>query len=128
VIDRRRVRNLKSSSLQLEGGLMGVDRERPQINMSAIPVAGVGGLGMVGLVAIMAMAFPEARWLLFGGLVGGVLLASGLVLWRRNRRLGVPRGDLPTSLFPSTQTTESVRSAGDEDRPVTPDAHHLVVC
>ena len=38
--------------------------ERPSINMSAIPVAGIGGLGMLALVVIMAIAFPAARWLL----------------------------------------------------------------
>jgi len=67
--------------------------ERPSINISAIPVAGIGGLGMVGLVVIMAMAFPVARSLLAGGLAGGVLLALTLLFARRHRRLGAPRGD-----------------------------------
>jgi hypothetical protein len=49
--------------------------ERLSINMSAIPVAGIGGLGMLALVVIMAIAFPVARWLLFGGLAGGLLVA-----------------------------------------------------
>src|SRR5262245_27071996 len=107
---------------------MGDKWERPRINMSAIPVAGIGGLGMVGLVAIMAMAFPAARWLLFGGLVGGQLLALALVLLRRNRRVGAPRADLPTSLFSTTPIAGSVHSAADEDDPVVPDAHRLVAC
>jgi hypothetical protein len=33
--------------------------ERPSINMSAIPVAGIGGLGMLAMVIIMGIAFPQ---------------------------------------------------------------------
>ena len=90
--------------------------ERPSINMSAIPVAGIGGLGMLALVVIMAIAFPAARWLLFGGLAGGSLVALALVLGRRKHRLGAPRSDLPTSLFSSSLTVDETSSAGDEGR------------
>ena len=55
---------------------------RPEISISAIPVAGIGGAGLVVAVS-MAVVFPEARWLLTGGLVGGVILAVALVLLRR---------------------------------------------
>lgn len=56
-----------------------------QINISAIPVAGIGGLGMVALAAIIAVAFPLARWLLVGGIVSGVAIAAVLILVRRGR-------------------------------------------
>jgi hypothetical protein len=102
--------------------------ERASINMSAIPIAGIGGLGMLALVVIMAIAFPAARWLLFGGLVGGVLVALALVFARRNHRLGAPRGDLPASLFSSSLTVDETSSARDEGRSVAPDQHRLATC
>jgi hypothetical protein len=102
--------------------------ERLSINMSAIPVAGIGGLGMLALVVIMAIAFPVARWLLFGGLAGGLLVALALVLGRRKHRLGAPRGDLPTSLFSSSLTVDETSSAGDEGRPVASDQHRVATC
>jgi hypothetical protein len=95
--------------------------------MSAIPVAGIGGLGMLALVVIMAIAFPAARWLRFGGLAGGLLVALALVLGRRKHRLGAPRGDLPTSLF-SSLTVDETSSAGDEGRSVASDQHRLATC
>jgi hypothetical protein len=99
--------------------------ERPSINMSAIPVAGIGGLGMLALVVIMAVAFPAARWLLFGGLVAGALLALVLLFVRRNRRLGAPRSDLPTSLFSADNGVADATSEAVEDRTVAPDERRL---
>ena len=57
-----------------------------QINMSAIPVAGIGGIGMLALAAIIAAVFVEARRLLFVGLGGGVLFAVLLVAYRRGHK------------------------------------------
>lgn len=57
-----------------------------QINMSAIPVAGIGGVGMLALAAIIAAVFIEARWLLLSGFAGGVLFAVLLVGYRRSHR------------------------------------------
>jgi hypothetical protein len=102
--------------------------ERPSINMSAIPVAGIGGLGMLAMVVIMAIAFPAARWLLFGGLAGGLLVALALVVARRKHRIGAPRGDLPTSLFSSSLTVDETSSAGDEGSSVASDQHRLATC
>ncbi|HSL24130.1 MAG TPA: hypothetical protein VK886_21530 [Vicinamibacterales bacterium] len=70
---------------------------RVEINMSAIPVAGIGGLGMVALAGVIALAFPEARLLLIIGLVGGVLLGIGIIA-RRRRRAASHRDD-PVSVF-----------------------------
>jgi hypothetical protein len=57
-----------------------------QINMSAIPVAGIGGIGMLALAAIIAAVFIEARWLLVSGFIGGLLFAALLVAYRRGRQ------------------------------------------
>jgi hypothetical protein len=78
---------------------MNKQRQPISINSSAIAVAGVGGLGMIALVVIIAATFAIARFLLFGGLVGGVILAATLMMRRRHRQLGEPRGDLPIVLF-----------------------------
>ena len=103
--------------------------ERPSINISAIPVAGIGGLGMVGLVVIMAMAFPVARSLLAGGLAGGVLLALTLLFARRHRRLGAPRGDLPTSIFSrDTRLIEEASRPDEEVKMIVRQGHRLATC
>jgi hypothetical protein len=73
--------------------------ERPTLNMSAISVAGAGGLAMLAVVAIVAGSLSPARWLLLAGVGGGAVLAVLLILGRRHRQIGSPRGDLPTSLF-----------------------------
>lgn len=69
--------------------------DRPEINMSSIKVAGVGGLGMVAITVVMAFALPAARWLLLVALAGGVI--GGLaVAWRRRAKPEPPHG--PTLL------------------------------
>jgi len=60
-------------------------KDRPvEINMSGIPIAGVGGLGMVAVAIVMAYVLPEAWLLIAVGAIGGVALAVGLVLMRRH--------------------------------------------
>jgi hypothetical protein len=59
---------------------------RPPINISAIPVAGVGGAGLLVVALSMAAEFPEVRWLLAGGFLGGILVAVALGLTHRSRR------------------------------------------
>lgn len=69
-----------------------------QINISAIPVAGIGGIGMLAGAVIMAWALPEARWLLFAGGAAGALLGAILILMRsRTSRQRSPRP--PAVLF-----------------------------
>jgi hypothetical protein len=51
------------------------ERFRPvTINIAAVNVAGGPGLSLLALVVAIAYQFPEARWLLFSGVTGGVLL------------------------------------------------------
>ncbi|MGE5813739.1 MAG: hypothetical protein ACM36C_04560 [Acidobacteriota bacterium] len=61
-----------------------------QINMSAIPVAGIGGIGMLALAAIIAAVFTEARWLLGVGLAGGVVCALLLIAYHRSHKSPPP--------------------------------------
>jgi hypothetical protein len=72
--------------------------DRPDINMSGIRVAGVGGLGLVVVALVMATYYPEACWLLLMGTIGGVCLGVALVVYRRHRA-STPSGDDPNVLF-----------------------------
>jgi hypothetical protein len=46
-----------------------------KINFASVDVVGVPGLCLIAIVIAIAMEFPEARWLLLGGLAGGAVLA-----------------------------------------------------
>ena len=57
----------------------------PQINISRIKVAGVGGLGLVVVVAAMAWQMPEVRGFVIAGIAGGIIGAAALLSYRRWR-------------------------------------------
>jgi hypothetical protein len=74
--------------------------ERPvEINMSGIPVKGVGGLGLVAVAFLMTVVFPEARWLVVIGALGGMVLGAAIIFARRRHVPSGPSGDDPTILF-----------------------------
>ena len=63
------------------------------INISAIPVAGIGGLGMIVVAVAIAVTFPLVRWVVLSGAVVGTLLGGAMILIRRQRRArGRPEG------------------------------------
>ena len=68
------------------------DEERPEINMSSIKVAGVGGLGMIAVIAVMAYALPEVRWFVLASLAGGALIGLAFVAYRTLRGAEPPHG------------------------------------
>jgi hypothetical protein len=70
-----------------------------EINISAIPVAGVGGLGLVAIAVLVAVVMPAAGWLMVTGVAGGGLLGIGLVLARRAADKREPGGRAPAVLF-----------------------------
>ena len=57
-----------------------------RINISAIPVAGIGGLGMIAIAAVIAITMPLVRWVVLSGAVAGTLLGGALILFRRRHR------------------------------------------
>jgi hypothetical protein len=66
---------------------MAEERRTAEINISDIPVTGVGGLGLVAIAAVMAYTLPQT-WLPLGaGVAGGVLIAVAVILARRRRPL-----------------------------------------
>lgn len=66
-----------------DGGTMTHEPCRADINISRIPVAGIGGIGMIVVAVAMAATFPLTRWVLLLGVGGGVLLACAMILLRR---------------------------------------------
>ena len=75
------------------------DHRHGNINSSAIPVAGVGGAGMIGAAIVLTIVFPQALWVIGGGLLLGCALAAGMILQRRSRNTSEPGGDSPAILF-----------------------------
>jgi hypothetical protein len=88
-----------------------------QINISGIPVAGVGGLGLVAMATIVSIAMPAARVVMLSGVVGGCLVALALVLARRHFKSDAPSGDDPTILFRALPS-EDQRSHEPTDSPI----------
>lgn len=70
-----------------------------EINMSGIPVNGIGGLGLVAVAVLMTVVLPEAWWLLVIGALGGIALSVVIVVARRHHVPSGPSGDDPTILF-----------------------------
>jgi hypothetical protein len=63
------------------------------INFGAVKVAGGPGLSLIAIVVAIAFEFPEARWLLLSGVVGGLMLAAAMIAVRRRRSLIPQRHD-----------------------------------
>jgi hypothetical protein len=56
-----------------------------EINISKIPVEGIGGLGLVTAALFVAIAVPALRWLSVAALIGGTAIGLFLI-GARNRR------------------------------------------
>ena len=69
------------------------------INMSGIPVSGIGGLGLVAVAVLICYVLPAAWWLVAFGAVGGTLMGVALVAFRRHHVSAGPSGDDPKILF-----------------------------
>ena len=66
---------------------MAEERRTAEINISDIPVAGVGGLGLIAIAVVMAYTLPETWVPLGAGIAGGVLIAVAVILARQRRPL-----------------------------------------
>lgn len=87
-----------------------------RINISGIPVAGVGGLGLVAIAVLITMVMPAAWWLMVAGLVGGVVIGAALVAARHGLSTRGPSGSDPTILFrslPADRLRQSDGESGD---------------
>ena len=94
------------------------DNRPVQINMSSIPVAGIGGLGLVAMAVLVSSVMPELRWTMAAGVAGGLVLAVGLVVFRRVRRPAGPNGNDPAILFREVSAEDGRRDADRPHRPM----------
>ena len=86
-----------------------------QINISGIPVAGVGGLGLVAIAVLVSVVMPAAGWLMLSGVAGGCLLGTVLVLARRRADKREPGGRAPSVLFVESAAERRELPLGDEN-------------
>jgi hypothetical protein len=79
------------------------DREPREINISKIPVDGIGGLGLVATAAGVAFAMPSLRWVAIIALIGGTAIGLFLIGSRNRRaRRGAEIGGLVLALAVAT--------------------------
>ena len=69
------------------------------INISKIRVDGIGGLGLVAMAGVVAVFLPAIGLPMAAALVGGVVLAIGIVVARRHITPKGPSGTDPAILF-----------------------------
>ena len=62
----------------------------PSVNLSASPVAGVGGLGVVILACLVTLVMPAAWWLLLASTLAGCALGVVMII-ARDARMTRPR-------------------------------------
>jgi hypothetical protein len=70
------------------------------INFAPVNIVGIPGLMLVLIAIALAFQFPEARWLVLAGLVGGIVVAAALIARRR---------DHPVNARPQSTTAASRR-------------------
>jgi hypothetical protein len=79
------------------------DLEPRDINISKIPVDGIGGLGLVIAAAGVAFAMPSLRWIAIIALIGGSAIGLFLIGSRNRRaRRGAEIGGLVLAIAVAT--------------------------
>ena len=96
---------------------MSAANRRPEINMSAIPVTGIGGLGLLAMAVVVAWVIPAGRWLLGLSAAGGAILGLGIVLLRRYHKGAGPSGDHPQVLFQTEPSDQRPSGKAPADAP-----------
>ena len=86
---------------------MNAPERHVQINISGIPVAGVGGLGLVAMALLVSIVMPAAWWTMVAGVSGGIVLAAILVVMRHGLSTRGPSGSDPTILFRAAQPDDA---------------------
>jgi hypothetical protein len=84
---------------------------RPEINMSSIKVAGIGGLGLVAVVVGMAVEMPVVRVFALVSAAGGILGGLAFIAYRRWVKPDPPHG--PTLMV--EMSSETVRTTDPVD-------------
>jgi hypothetical protein len=97
---------------------MAPEERRVEINMSGIPVAGIGGLGLVAMATVVSVFFPAIGWMMAVALAGGIVLGMVLVLAGRVWKRSGPTGDDPKILFRDVPVEGRSHAEADRERPV----------
>jgi hypothetical protein len=93
--------------------------DRPEINMSSIKVAGIGGLGMVAVVVGMAIEMPVVRAFAILSGAGGIIGGAAFIAYRRWVRPDPPHG--PTLMVEtSPETTRTGERVDDTPLRLSP--------
>ncbi|MEO7192155.1 MAG: hypothetical protein ABI051_13975 [Vicinamibacterales bacterium] len=91
-----------------------------EINMSGIPVNGIGGLGLLTVIVFITLVLPQAWWLTVVGVAGGIVLGTMLVLSRRRHGIS-PDDNGDRSVFHLGASAQAVGATSSEGaRPRTP--------
>jgi hypothetical protein len=98
-------------------GDMSPENRDGSINISGIPVNGIGGLGLVAVAGLMTYVLPATWWFVASGAVGGMLVGIAILAFRRHHVSRGPSGDDPTILFRAAPAVrpEPARSAPGAD-------------
>ena len=81
--------------------------EGPEINISSIKVAGLGGLGMIAVIGAMAYVLPAVRAFALVSLVGGLLVGVTFIAYRRWSKPDPPSHPTLMVDTPSAAATET---------------------
>lgn len=92
-----------------------LDTRRP-VNITASPLAGVGGLSVVILAVLLTTVVPQVWWILAGAASAG--LAAGVLMLVRNqhRMNGRPSTAAPTLLVRDSRATRPSLRSIDRDQ------------
>lgn len=93
--------------------------DRPEINMSRIKVAGIGGLGMVAVVVGMAIELPVVRVFALVSGAGGIIGGAAFIAYRRWVHPDPPHGPI-LMLETSSETTRTGERGDDTSLRLSP--------
>ena len=84
---------------------------RPTVNLTASPLAGIGGLGLATLALLVTWIVPEVWWIAGASMLAGA--AAGIVLVAANRRRADSRPWMGTPSLLSRNTLDEDRAASE---------------
>ena len=93
------------------------DSNGPEINMARIKVAGIGGLGMLAMVVVLAYNMPAVRIFVLMSLAGGILIAGGVIAYRRWIHVEPPHGPtlmVDAAAAPDTSINDAAPATHDD--------------
>lgn len=78
------------------------------MNLRGVRVRGVGGGGLLGIVMLITIVLPQAWFVVFGGIAGGVVIGVAMIARRHARGLAGPDDSAPLTLFGANHLDDPV--------------------